>query len=61
MAEREIVQLAACSAPETEQSHYTEVLFALCNDGTVWATGHWSGDSHEWKRLPDIPQGFPDA
>ena len=43
---RKIVQISAApvnAVPTTE-------VFALCDDGSVWAL--WKG----WSRLPDIPQ-----
>lgn len=52
---RKIIQISACS-PMESQSHQTAIeVFALCNDGTVWANDCSTTES-EWWQLPKISQ-----
>jgi hypothetical protein len=54
---RTIVQIAAAQHQQIDQvyrvEHVEVQLFALCDDGTLWArrTG-----SEEWKQPPNVPQ-----
>ena len=50
--ERRIVQISAVP----ENAEYYGMIYALCNDGTVW--GILEGGAH-WDDLPAIPQPEP--
>ncbi len=71
---RKIIQIAVAHAPRDEmpehlaqESRYSvvlaphDLLFALCDDGTVWLH-HWPGDADNepgveyWEQLAGIPQ-----
>lgn len=43
---RRVIQLESFVSKEHQQ------IFALCDDGTIWAYGH----AGEWSALPPIPQ-----
>ena len=49
-ATRKIIQIAV--TPDTDS--YDPVVFALCDDGTVWLRGPLGDD--EWRAQPPIPQ-----
>jgi hypothetical protein len=58
--ERKIIQIAAGSLAENSGVHGPHVLlYALCNDGTVWETlDAWEG--RPWVQVPPIPQPEPE-
>ena len=47
---RKIIQIAIDPAPDCS----IVVVYALCNDGTVWSRNDAPG--REWSRMDDIPQ-----
>lgn len=55
---RKIVQIAAI--PEAPND-VGECLYAVCDDGTVWAFRSQLASEiryeKKWRRLPDVPQG----
>lgn len=53
---RKIVQIALAATPETRDGCEARVLFALCDDGTVWAINLLGVYPRPWKRLEPIPQ-----
>ena len=53
-SDRVITQIAVSSCEES-----VDVVYALCNDGTVWEQPQ--GCSRKWDRLPRIPQPGEDA
>lgn len=50
---RKIIQISSCGVENTMSTQCNLLVFALCNDGTVWASRN--GDS-SWESLPAIPQ-----
>lgn len=48
--ERKIIQIATGSLHQDYVNSH--VVYALCNDGTLWEISH----NEKWKRLPNIPQ-----
>jgi len=54
---RKIIQIAI----DPEDGEVPPVLYALCNDGTVWWTNPYSlhCPCAEWTRIKDIPQYQP--
>lgn len=56
--ERKIVQIAAAAGDL--KAH--QKMFALCDDGSVWAYSYSPGNENwNWKLIPPIPQTKPDA
>jgi hypothetical protein len=53
MKKRKIIQIFAIPCGSAEMESNSTIVFALCNDGTVWAIGR----KDNWSKLPDIPQG----
>jgi len=54
---RKIIQIAATTAPETEDDYPDHRIFALCNDGNVYMTFcNTRCYFEEWEKLPSIPQ-----
>ncbi len=54
---RSIKQIVAAPFPCDAQRRNVAVLFALCDDGSMWRL--WDAtedDSKRWKRIEDIPQ-----
>lgn len=49
MKERYPIQIAATTASAT-------ILYALCNDGTIWKMPHDRYGGDEWKEVNEIPQ-----
>lgn len=57
---RRIVQISA--SPNGADADSSDVIYALCDDGSVWRLcGHSYDNQHErrWTCMPDIPQGKP--
>lgn len=54
LTERKIVQLCATATENTSRTQCNWLLFALCDDQSVWAMP--SGQC-KWERLETIPQG----
>ena len=52
---RRLVQIAA-AIPDPFRK---EMLYGLCNDGTVWALIR-RPDGNAWRRLPPVPPGNED-
>lgn len=63
MTERKIIQIAAVSRRQPEHIIVTPLvvisLFALCDDGTLWGLGE-VGESNDWVKIKEIPQGESD-
>lgn len=53
---RKIIQISSCRTENTYHTQAEFMVFALCNDGSVWEITN--STSAEWSRLPQIPQGF---
>ena len=49
MKERYPIQLAATCAG-------VEILYALCNDGTIWEMVHNPYGNDKWEEVDEIPQ-----
>lgn len=47
---RKIIQVSV--APESD--HYPELIYALCNDGTIWKLDIKYGDG--WIEIENVPQ-----
>lgn len=57
---RKVIQItkASAAAEEFEAVFYSEIITALCDDGTIWELRRGNGENDkQWQRLPDIPQG----
>jgi hypothetical protein len=52
---RKPIQIAAI--PATDEG--SELLFALCDDGSIWSIQPDQLRPDTWKRLPDIPNAKP--
>lgn len=53
---RKIIQISSTSVVDSSDFE-TYVVYALCNDGSVWEIADCTGNGHiTWNRLPDIPQ-----
>lgn len=52
---RHIVQIAAAATPDTPGAPQTCLVYALCNDGTVWE-GCALNMSGFWTQCQPIPQ-----
>lgn len=50
---RKIIQISSCSVENTMGTQSNLIVFALCDDGTVW--GSRDGE-YSWAALPSIPQ-----
>lgn len=60
---RKIIQITASNAMTCEDGYteYEAMLFALCDDGTVWRLVEDNQSSmmnSQWRKLPNIPQGL---
>ena len=57
--ERKVIQIAVARAGVPTEGHVNEtvaLLYALCNDGTIWI--RVLGDpTRNWDLLPEIPYG----
>ncbi len=57
---REIIQISAAAIPENPDTYGHTYLYAMCDDGTVWAidTVVNDGDPVEpkWMQIPPVPQ-----
>ena len=51
---RRIVQASTAAGPVDQ--HRAPMIFALCNDGSLWRLLPY--DEEGWTRLPDIPQDW---
>lgn len=50
--ERKIIQITATSVEDE-----SDILYALCDDGTLWWTNPmWVGGNDIWRKVRDIPQ-----
>jgi hypothetical protein len=57
---RKIIQICAIATPDTPDVSEKAHLFALCDDGTVWAMNLKDEEKYRhWKVLAFIPQGKP--
>jgi hypothetical protein len=54
---RKIIQIAATREVYPESGDMHDALFALANDGSMWAlyNTEFAEDPENWKRLPDLP------
>jgi hypothetical protein len=48
---RRAIQITA--VPETDDRH--AMLYALCNDGTIWKMAFRPATHPEWAQLPNVP------
>jgi len=48
---RKVVQIATSSVPDEP-----DILYALCNDGTIWSLNLGARTENHWQRAKDIPQ-----
>ena len=51
---RKIIQITATAVDDIAEA---DILYALCDDGTVWWTRPlWAGEHDTWRKIHDIPQ-----
>jgi len=50
---RKIVQITSSAA--VEDNNYSNILFALCDDGTVWKK-ETAGSYDSWEAIENVPQ-----
>lgn len=53
---RKIIQITAYPAAETQFGPDHPMLFALCDDGSVWRIGALGGAGASWQSFAPIPQ-----
>lgn len=53
---RKIIQISSCGVENTMSTQCNLVVFALCNDGTVWGSRQ---GAYSWESLPNITQDQP--
>ena len=54
---RKIIQIAACGVEENYTTQGEALIFALCDDGTLWRTDNRCIDERDcWTAVPEIPQ-----
>lgn len=49
---RKIIQISALPASDSGYA----IVYALCDDGTVWESSVVSNRCCDWEKLPDIPK-----
>ncbi len=52
---RKIIQISACGVPDTDTAYGYQLVFALCDDGTLWSIDYTVTEPN-WKPVPPIPQ-----
>ncbi len=52
---RKIIQIAIAATPETRDGSEARVLYALCDDGTVWSIDRFEAQ-RTWRLVEPIPQ-----
>ena len=57
---RKIVQIAAtrseCTSEDMNSISWSEMLYALCDDGTLWERYVGGDDEKGWTKVEEIPQ-----
>lgn len=55
---RKIAQITAATT-EIEGNKF-ETLFAICDDGSLWAIMDWCSERRaKWEKMPAIPESVP--
>lgn len=50
---RKVIQITSAGVMPSNETQCSQILHALCDDGSVW---YLRFKHEDWKRLPDIPQ-----
>jgi len=56
--ERKPIQISAAGVENTSSTQCNLVLFALCDDGTIWELRDNTANP-AWHKLPAVPQDQP--
>ena len=49
---RQVIQIAATATDDAA----ADMLYALCDDGTMWELYLGGNKGLQWKEIPDVPQ-----